>query len=152
MKTKMGRPKLPKGQSKDVQIGVRFKPDEDSQIEKAIADSGGVQTKAQWVRDAARLMAYDSIICEDYSLEELDGKTVTFKILWEQGGPIEGGGTIMALQRGDGSMKIQIESRNCDDDPDAFYRFLMPQAAVPWLKKLPKGSKFDFSVIDSRTR
>ena len=136
---------MPKGTSKDVQIGVRFKPEDDRQIEKVTAAG---ESKAQWVREAARLMAHDGVIC-DYTVEELDGKRAMFKIWWEEKRmPIEGTGTILALQRGDGSLKIQIESQNDDEGPDVYYRFLMPPEAAPWLKKLPEGSKCDFSVID----
>jgi hypothetical protein len=148
MNKKMGRPPLPKGQSKDVQIGVRFNGKDDKKIEKAITDSGVNQTKAEWIRDAARLVAADSVICAQYSVEELDDKTITFRIQSANGWIAKGAGKIMALQRGDGSMKIQIESRFENDAPNAFHRFLMPQAALPWLKKLPPSSAFDFQMDD----
>ncbi len=144
----MGRPPLPEGQSKAVQIGVRFNAKDDKQIEKAITDSGADETKAEWIRDAARLVAAESVVCDKYSVEELDEKTVTFKIRLANGHPIQGRGRIMALQRGDGSMKIQIQSRYVHDAPNAIYRFLMPQPAVAWLQKLPQGSEFDFEVND----
>lgn len=148
MKKKMGRPKLPRGQSKDVQIGVRLNSHDDKAIKKEIADSGTQQTKAEWIRDAARLVAAESVVCDEYSVEELDEKTVAFKIRMKNGQPIKGTGRIMALQRGDGSMKIQIESRYVHDEPNAFYRFLMPQEAVAWLKKMPNGAEFDFQLHD----
>ena len=119
-----------------------------SEREKAIAESGGRQTKSQFVRDAARLVAATSVWCKAFSVEELDGKTVTFKIRLKDGSYVEGGGKLMALMRGNGSMKIQIESRKINDGPNVFYRFLMRQESVPWLKRLPPGSKFDFEVKD----
>jgi len=145
MSKKAGRPPLPKGQSKDIQIGVRFKPEDDNQLDRIV---GKGESKAQWVREAARLLAHDGVNC-DYTVEELDRKKVMFKIWWEDKRmPIEGTGTIMALQMGDGSLKIQIQSQSDDEEPDVYYRFLMPPEAGPWLKKLPKGSKCDFSVVD----
>jgi hypothetical protein len=148
MNKKMGRPTLPKGLAKDVQIGVRIHAEDDKKISKAITASGGGETKAQWIRDAARLVAHESVICNDYSVEDLDGKSVWFKIYLKNGMPVEGGGKLMALQRGDGSLKIQIESREVGGPPDVFYRFLMRQESVPWIKKLPPGSRFDFEIVD----
>lgn len=148
MKTKMGRPPLPKGRSKDFQVGVRLNATDNKTIEKAVADSGGNQTKAEWVRDMAKLIASDGVTCKEFTVEQLDGKTVWFKIRMENGTPIEGNGEMMALQRGDGTLKIQIESRRIYDDPQSFYRFVMPQAAVSWIKKLPASSKYDFELVD----
>jgi len=48
MKPKMGRPKLPKGETKGVLIGARFAPDESKQVHAAIAKTGMV--KSEWVR------------------------------------------------------------------------------------------------------
>ena len=44
----MGRPKLPKGESKGVLIGARFAPDESSRVHDAIKRAGLV--KSDWVR------------------------------------------------------------------------------------------------------
>jgi len=49
MKPKMGRPTLPKGQSKDFQIGVRFNKSEAVAIKKAISKSG--LNNADWARN-----------------------------------------------------------------------------------------------------
>jgi hypothetical protein len=148
MSKKMGRPPLPEGISKDTQVGTRFDADDDQKIQKRINEAGGQQTKAQYVRDAARLIAADSVWCKEFTVKDLDNKTVAFRIRLKDGSCVEGGGRLMALMRGNGALKIQIESRNVNDSPDAFYRFLMPQESVPWLKKLPKGSKFDFEIKD----
>ena len=45
----MGRPTLPKGQSKDFQIGVRFNKSEAVAIKKAISKSG--LNNADWARN-----------------------------------------------------------------------------------------------------
>ena len=148
MSKKMGRPTLPKGASKDIQKGVRIDSGDARQIEKRIAESGGNESMSQYIRDAARLIAAESVICKDYTVDELDGKTVSFKIRLKDGSEVEGCGKLMALMRGDGSMKIQIESRNINDSPHAFYRFLMRQESVPWIKNLPAGSNFDFEIKD----
>jgi hypothetical protein len=48
MKKKMGRPKLPKGESKDFQIGVRFNREEAEKIKAAVAKTE--LTNANWAR------------------------------------------------------------------------------------------------------
>jgi len=50
MKTKMGRPKLPKGEAKGELIAARFSALEAKQIHAAIARSG--RTKPEWVRNS----------------------------------------------------------------------------------------------------
>ena len=50
MKSKMGRPKLPKGEVKDILIGAKFAPDEANQVETAVKRSG--QGKSEWIRKA----------------------------------------------------------------------------------------------------
>jgi len=49
MKTKMGRPILPKGQAKGVLIGARFSLDESKRVHDAVKKSG--KNKSEWVRD-----------------------------------------------------------------------------------------------------
>jgi hypothetical protein len=48
MKSKMGRPKLPKGEVKDVLLGAKFAPDEAKEIHAAVnrEDVG----KSEWIR------------------------------------------------------------------------------------------------------
>jgi len=48
MKTKMGRPRLPKGEAKGVLIGARFAPDEAQTVTQAVKRAG--QIKSAWVR------------------------------------------------------------------------------------------------------
>ena len=48
MKPKMGRPKLPKGEVKDVLLGAKFAPDEAKQVHAAVKrESMG---KSEWIR------------------------------------------------------------------------------------------------------
>jgi len=80
MTKRMGRPKLPNGEAKRVQVGVRFNSDHDKSIEKAALDSG--QTKADWVRNAAVSEARRPppwIKCK-WQMEELEGKKVKFRL------------------------------------------------------------------------
>ena len=50
MKKKMGRPALPKGETKDTLIGARFTPDETQAVNAAVKRSG--QVKSAWIRKA----------------------------------------------------------------------------------------------------
>lgn len=50
MKSKMGRPKLPKGQAKGELFAVRVSKDEADKIHSAIKKSG--KKKPHWLRDA----------------------------------------------------------------------------------------------------
>jgi hypothetical protein len=50
MKSKMGRPKLPKGEVKDILIGAKFAPHEAKQVDAAVKRSG--QGKSGWIRKA----------------------------------------------------------------------------------------------------
>ena len=59
MKTKMGRPKLPKGEAKGVLIGARFSPDESRRVHDAVKRSKLV--KSDWVRKHL-LQAADDVI------------------------------------------------------------------------------------------
>jgi hypothetical protein len=58
MKPKMGRPKLAKGEAKDVLIGARFSPEESKQVHDAVKEAG--QNKSDWVRNALLSAAKNS--------------------------------------------------------------------------------------------
>ena len=49
MKTKIGRPSLPKGEAKDFQIGVRFNQNEAVKVKSAISKSR--MTNSDWARN-----------------------------------------------------------------------------------------------------
>jgi hypothetical protein len=48
MKTKVGRPKMAKGEAKGVLIGARFAPDEARRVEQAVKRAKAV--KSDWIR------------------------------------------------------------------------------------------------------
>ena len=145
MNKKIGRPPLPKGHLKDVQLGVRFNSDDDRKIEKAIG--GTTQTKADWVRDAALVKMQEWVTCK-WTAKDLDGKSVEFSIVAQKKGPIDGIGTFFVLQRGDGKMKIKIESRYKFGRKDDLSFIRMRQESADWIVKLPVGSNHDFSCFD----
>jgi hypothetical protein len=78
MTKKIGRPTLPKGQSKAVQIGVRFTPKEGQQIQKAATEAG--QSNAEWARDMLLNSARPIwVISQKWQSSDLHHKTVQFK-------------------------------------------------------------------------
>ncbi len=50
MKTKMGRPNLPKGKAKGVILAARFSPNESKRVLDAVRRSN--QKKPDWIRNA----------------------------------------------------------------------------------------------------
>jgi hypothetical protein len=48
MKSKMGRPKLPKGEVKDVLLGAKFAPDEAKRVHAAVKREN--MGKSEWIR------------------------------------------------------------------------------------------------------
>jgi hypothetical protein len=82
---KMGRPKLPKGETKEAQVAVRFKPDEMIRIEKAATVSGF--TNSQLVRSAT----LDALSRSPYwykskwRAQDLNDQKIEFKISTNHG-------------------------------------------------------------------
>lgn len=141
----MGRPALPKGEAKGAQIGVRFNPADDKKIEKDIA--GTSLTKADWIRDAAQVKMQEWVVCK-WTAKDLDRKTVEFRIVSNVMGPVQGTGKFYAIERGDGKLKIKIESHYKHDEEKHYNFFYIRQESVDWIVKMPLGSKNDFSCLD----
>ena len=57
MKSKMGRPKLPKGEVKGVLLGAKFAPEEAKLVETAVKRAG--QGKSEWIRKTLLSAAND---------------------------------------------------------------------------------------------
>lgn len=70
-------------------------------------------------------------------MADLDQKTVHFKISVEGIGPIQGTGKFLAISRGDGKLKVKIESRERQASPTDGRYFYVPQESVSWIKRHP---------------
>src|ERR1700690_1227756 len=91
MKTRMGRPTLPKGEAKSSQVGVRYNPDATKQIQRVIEKSGENKTMAEWIRDETitnveqweRPHLTSSIFWGKlpFPKSEMEGKRINFKVL-----------------------------------------------------------------------
>jgi hypothetical protein len=107
MSKKMGRPRLPKGQAKGVQIGVRFNPKDDKQIDRRVVESG--QTKADWVRNAA--VAETKVppvwIKSKWTWEDLRDKTVEFRLIAPRF-QVEGMGKFLVRINPAGELAVEI--------------------------------------------
>ncbi len=150
MTIKRGRPPLLGGKAKDEQIAVRFQPRASEVIgAKAALDN---ENKAGWIRRAAIEATHDWVHCNKWTVTDLHGKTVKFKLVLKIEGPIEGGGKFDVWQNGEGLFKIRIISYH---KSSTFYkidelRTYVPQEGVDLIKKLPAGASHDFSVVDPR--
>jgi hypothetical protein len=67
----------------------------------------------------------------------------------DAGGCVRGTGKFLAIQRGDGSLDVTIESRDrSEPDPYVFNRIPVSQAGIDLLEKSKPGSKCAFCLID----
>jgi hypothetical protein len=94
-KPKMGRPPLPKGETKDAQIGVRFKSDEYAKLDSKASSSGF--TAPQLVREAAiqELKRPPIWIKSKWKWQELNEQSIQFE-LGTPTGKLTGLGRLMA--------------------------------------------------------
>lgn len=83
MNKKLGRPPLPEGAAKDIQIGVRLEPSLMQSVSSNIADSRTDETNAQWVREAAKLQIQNPPIWVDstWKAKELEGQSIDFTLI-----------------------------------------------------------------------
>lgn len=80
---------------------------------------------------------------------ELDGKSVQFRILLKEGGRVRGNGVFRALTNNKGLVRIEIvvtERRSANEFVDTIY--YCPADAAACIRRLPPGSKFDFSLFE----
>ena len=159
MSKQTGRPTLPEGRAKDVQIGVRFTPKQDEQIEKAIIKSGSIRAKTEWIREAAIEKAKEwekrPPVDADlfwgqlpYPEKELHKKTVEFRLIvkWENlEKPVltTGTGKFFIRYSRKGS-HVQIISQ-ITPQTEKVIDLTSEQAKL--IKRQPEDSKFDFSLV-----
>lgn len=107
MKSKMGRPKLPPGEAKGTQIGVRFRTTDDRRINELVEKSG--QNKADWVRNAAIAESKKPPVWvkSKWTMEDLDDKTVEFRLRMP-GRKDEGLGKFLVRRNPKGYLAIEI--------------------------------------------
>lgn len=147
MSKKMGRPPLPKGQSKDIQIGVRFKPADHEPISKAAKAAG--KTPAEWIRNAALGLAMrkqEWVDASPWTFEDLSEKTVAFEIKSNSHSEIKGTGVFKVHIRADGKLQITIESRYKHSKEGVLTEFFVPQSAIKFIRKQPSDCGTDFSL------
>jgi hypothetical protein len=107
MKLKMGRPTMPKGTAKAVLFAVKMAANDADEIDRAVEQTG--QDKPEWMRNALLAEAKNPPVFfkSKWKLEELDGKTVEFKLTaptyW-----VEGLGKFQVLENNRGEIKIDI--------------------------------------------
>lgn len=138
----MGRPPLPKGESCDVQIGLRLKRKDNAQVERSAAQMG--ISKPDWIR----MVAVNTprpvwTKCESFTLPDLDRKTVKFRIRLEKSMLI-GEGVFFALPHRDGPPKLAVEIQSAGLEPGNYVRFFLTQPLVSMIRRNPDQSGPDF--------
>jgi hypothetical protein len=161
MKTKMGRPTLPKGEAKGAQFGVRYNPAAVEKIQRVIEKSGTKKTMAEWIRDETITnaeqwerphLASDVFWGElPFSREEMDRKTIKFKTLikWpehEKPSITSGTGTMYIRERPDG-FHVRIISL-ISPKQEKVIDLSKKQASL--IRREPAGSDCEFSLESAR--
>jgi hypothetical protein len=143
----MGRPPLPKSEAKYNQVGVRFNPKENRQLDQIARRSG--QTRAEAVR-AATLYQIESPpiwVKSKWKREELDGKLVEFK-LTAPGRELSGVGHFQVLENTRGEIAIDIF---IDEHPSPYEgvltRIWLAQDAVDKIELNPKPEPAPFRLV-----
>lgn len=143
----MGRPTLPKGESKDVQIGVRFRPDDNKPVEKKAKDAG--QTQAEWVRNAAIAESKNPPIWvkSKWQWEDLRDKYVEFRLTAPKY-QVKGIGKFLVRINPRGELAIDI----CVFEGDIPYhivetRYYLGQDAADKIEKHPNQKVAEFRLL-----
>jgi hypothetical protein len=139
MSKKTGRPKLPKGESKEL-FAFRVPTNELKGIERAISNSG--MEKAEWGREAVRIKARPLwIICRKWGQKDLDGKTVEFRLSTPDGQSYaQGIGRFFVLQHRDG-MRLAIEIQTF---PPIMQRFFLDEQLADCIERHSDASLAEF--------
>jgi hypothetical protein len=147
MNKKMGRPPLPKGESKDVQIGVRFNPQDDKEIEREVKKAG--QTKSDWVRNAAICDAQVPPIWikSKWTFEDLKDKTVEFRLIspeWR----IKGIGKFLVRINPAGELAVDICAvKSATPYEVVEMRFYLFQKVADKIERHPDKAIADFRLL-----
>jgi len=156
----MGRPVLPTGEAKDVQVGVRFKPNDDKTVEQAMAKTEGVETKAEWIRRAAismaeRLQPKPPMTWEGFwgglpfPQDEMHEKRVKFCLFikWDnlEGVTVTKGTGHFFVRRSKKGFHLQIVSRY---SPDREKVLDLTNDQTKMIKKVSGSGEFEFVLFD----
>jgi hypothetical protein len=85
----------------------------------------------------------------EWSTEDLDGKSVKYRLLVGDGKlAVEGNGVIRASTRADGLKSIEISVQGREPERVTQVRLCVDESQIRGLKKLPAGSQFEYSLED----
>jgi hypothetical protein len=136
MSKQMGRPPLPKGQAKGIQIGVRLAPKDAKKIREAILASG--ENQAEWARRALCNAARPIwVLSKNWTADDLHRKSVEFDFRVPHTKEFtQGQGTFYVIKHRDKvRLAIQIRAGN--------FMFL-PQEVVDAIERHPNAPVVDF--------
>jgi len=140
----MGRPPLPKGQSKDFQFGVRLNNEQQKKIDRTVKDSG--QTYPDFARSAMMAVAAKPPIWvkSKWSKEELDGQLIEF-VLNSPQRTLSGVGKLAIWKNPRGEITVDIFI----DEPNKGIstRIWLAQDAVDKIELNPKPKPAKFRLL-----
>lgn len=145
----MGRPPLPDGEVKDVQVGVKIKASLAAQISSNIAESQSPETRAEWIRNAAinEVQSPPIWVKSSWKKEELDGQLVEFKLV-SPNRELSGVGKFNLRENPKGEIAVYIF---IDEYPmrhqGVTTRIWLGQQAVDKIEINPNPEKAKFRVI-----
>lgn len=143
----MGRPKLPKGESKDIQIGVRLNSEEGKKLAEIAEDDGA--TPAEVVRKAAKAHLSNGPIWVKTSLpvKDMHGKKIRFTLYSSTNDFFEAQGEMMTREKSPDQKSITIRFTFSVSPYVAKITFYpLDQDFVDKIQKAPQGDTVDFII------
>lgn len=146
MNKKMGRPPLPKGESKDTQIAVRLQREQSEEFARLAAKAK--QTSAESLRDAVDLQIQNPPIWvkSRWTKEELDEQLIAFRLV----APTriaEGVGEMSVRQNPKGEIAVDIFVTEHQGYKGVVTRYWLAQQAVDKIELNPDDKQVKFKLI-----
>lgn len=140
----MGRPPLPKGESKDAQIGVRFKPDEFVQLNTLSQASASSNSEAVRIATLSQIQTPPIWVKSRWKWEELNDQTIDY-YLTESFGVLHGIGRLKARPNPNGLITVDIVACSNPTAKTAHaVRVWLGEAAVNKIELHPDQTKAKF--------
>lgn len=145
MQKKFGRPRLPKGKSKEVLFAFKISSEESKRIEEDIKDSG--LGKGDWARNQLIQHAREIwVICDRWCAADLRGKSVQFSFKTkDRTGFYEGVGTFWITEHRE---KIRLSIAIHAAPPlGRLARLVLNQQLADAIERHPDASVADFRCL-----
>ena len=147
MGKKIGRPRVPKQEAKNVLVGAQLSPPQAKEAEKRAASQG--LDKSKWLRGAIENELKNSPIWFDSKSapNEMNGKLVEFRLT----GPnfrVEGVGMLVVMENRFGQVSVEIQVNYAIDEyTRQFNRYFLPKEFVDNIKPHPDQSIASYKLV-----